>query len=310
MNRSPTQCVICGGSDNYRVDRQPEDYEYFVQPKRDLNVHRCRTCGSEFVYPRPTVDELVSFYPRNYHTYNDDHGLIAGTLVALRSKARARFFNQLIKNRPIRLFDVGAGDCRHFKDMARYGSFEFAGVEINPDMVKAAAERGYRVEPGTIEELDTTPYENRFDIVTMYQLVEHVLDPQLLFRKTFSLLKPGGYIAGQMPSMDCIERHVFGRYWAGYHYPRHIQMLTQKALAALIAQSGFSNVKVESALHIHAAQSAQNFMIGKLGYHAKMTYGKTPIYPSLLLLAAPFCLVEHMIGMGGMMNFIAMKPIL
>jgi SAM-dependent methyltransferase len=309
MNSNSTQCVICGGLDNYRVDRQPDDYEYFVKPERDLSVYRCRTCGSEFVYPRPTADELVSFYPNNYHTYNDDHGFIAGTLVALRSKARARFFNQLIKTRPIHLFDVGAGDCRHFKDMSQYGSFEFAGVEIKPEMVEAAAQRGYRVEPGTIEDLDTTPYENRSDIVTMYQLVEHVLDPQLLFRKALSILKPGGYIVGQLPSMDCLERHVFGRYWAGYHYPRHIQMLTRKALAALIAQSGFSNVEVTSALHIHAAQSAQNFIIGALGYRAKMIYGKTPIYSSLLLLAAPFCLAEHLIGKGGMMNFIARKPI-
>ncbi|MBN1655151.1 MAG: class I SAM-dependent methyltransferase [Deltaproteobacteria bacterium] len=308
MNRTTAECVICGGSDNHLVDRQPEDYEYFIKPKSPLKVYHCRTCGCEFVYPRPSVEELTSFYPLHYHTYNDDHGLIAATLVAMRSKARARFFNQLIKTRPIHLFDVGAGDCRHFNDMSKYGDFDFAGVEIKPEMVEAAARRGYRVELGTIEDLDISSYENRFDIVTMYQLVEHVLDPQLLFRKAFSLLKPGGYVTGQLPSMDCIERRVFGRYWAGYHYPRHIQMVSPKALSALIKQSGFSRVEVKSALHLHAAQSAQNFLIGKLGYRAKMTHGKTPLYSSLLLLAAPFCLLEHAVGKGGMMNFIALKP--
>jgi SAM-dependent methyltransferase len=309
MNAPSTQCVICGGSDCYAVERQPSDYEYFVKPKRDLKVFHCRTCGSEFVYPRPTVDELVSFYPLDYHTYNDDHGFIAGALVSMRSKARARFFNKLFKTRPISLFDIGAGDCRHFKDMSKYGEFEFAGVEIKPEMVEAAAKRGYHVESGTIESLDTTPYENYFDIVTMYQLVEHVLEPRLLFRKAFSILKPGGYIMGQLPSMDCIERQIFGRYWAGYHYPRHIQMLTRDALGNLIQNAGFTNVDIKSALHLHAAQSTQNFLIGKLGYHPKITYGKTPLYSSLLLLAAPFCLVEHLIDKGGMMNFMAQKPL-
>lgn len=308
MDHGLAQCAICGGSDYYTIAGQPVDYEYFIEPKREFKVLHCRACGSEFVHPRPTVDEVVSFYPLDYHTYNDDHGIIAGPLVAMRSKVRARFIHKLIKTSPIYLFDVGTGDCRHFNDMSRYGDFEFAGVEIKAEMVEAAAKRGYRVELGSIEDLDTTPYENKFDIVTMFQLVEHALDPRLLFRKAFSILKPGGYIMGQLPNGDCIERLIFGRYWSGYHYPRHLQCLTPKALAELIYQSGFGDIEVKSALHLIAAQSAQNFLVGKLGYRPKITYGKTPIYSLLLLLVAPFCFFEHAIGKGGMMNFMAVKP--
>jgi len=308
MDNEFIKCPICLGQDHYRVSKQPSDYEYFIQPQRELDVHHCRQCDSEFIHPRPTVEELISFYPLDYHTYNDDHGLIAGTLVQIRSRVRARFFNRLIKERPIRLFDVGTGDCRHFNDMTQYGNFEFAGVEIKPEMVEAALRRGYHVELGTIEELDTKPYENTYNIVTMYQLVEHVLDPHLLFEKAFCILKPGGYVMGQLPSMDCIERKIFSRYWAGYHYPRHLQMLTQLGLKKLLIETGFSDVSVKSALHIHAAQSMQNFLVGGLGYHPKITHGKTPIYSPLLLITAPFCLVEHLIGKGGMMNFMAQKP--
>jgi SAM-dependent methyltransferase len=310
MHLESAQCVICQGKEHYPLARQPTDYEYFVEPKRDLKVLHCKDCGSEFVHPRPTVQEVVSFYPLHYHTYNDDHGMIAGTLVSLRSRVRARLFTRLIASRPIWLFDVGSGDCRHFTDMSKYGDFRFAGVEIKPEMVESAAKRGYKVEPGTIEEMDTASYENAYDIVTMYQLVEHVLDPVLLFKKAISILKPGGYVIGQLPTLDCIERRIFDRYWAGYHYPRHIQMLTKRALRGLIEQAGFTDVTIKSGLHLQAAQSMQNFLIGRLGYRAKMTHGKTPIYSSLLLLAAPFCLVEHLIGRGGMMNFMAQKPLL
>ena len=83
---------------------------------------------------------------------------------------------------------------------------------------------------------------------------------------------------------------------------------TKKNLHHLIKHSGFENVSVRSALHLQAAQSIQNVLVGKFGYHPKITYGKTPIYPALLLLAAPFCLTEHLIGRGGMMNFMAQKP--
>jgi SAM-dependent methyltransferase len=308
MDTDSAKCPVCEGLDHYFVSKQPSDYEYFVEPERELQVFHCKQCDSEFVHPRPTVEELVSFYPLDYHTYNDDHGLIAGTLVAMRSGLRARLFNKLIETRPIHLFDVGAGDCRHFNDMSKHGDFQFAGVEIKPEMVAAASSRGYHVEPGTIEEMDTRPYEDSYDLVTMYQLVEHVLDPPLLFERARSILKPGGYVMGQLPTMDCIERKIFGRYWAGYHYPRHLQMLTRRGLDGLLKAAGFTCVSVKSALHIHAAQSMQNFLVGGLGYRPRIAHGKTPVYSSLLLMAAPFCLVEHLIGRGGMMNFMAQKP--
>ncbi|MBN2318448.1 MAG: hypothetical protein JXR49_05195 [Acidobacteria bacterium] len=89
MDHGSARCAICGGSDYYPIPDQPSDYEYFIEPKREFKVLHCRICGSEFVHPRPTVDELVSFYPLDYHTYNDDNGIIAGPLVAMRSKVRA-----------------------------------------------------------------------------------------------------------------------------------------------------------------------------------------------------------------------------
>jgi hypothetical protein len=85
-------------------------------------------------------------------------------------------------------------------------------------------------------------------------------------------------------------------------------MLTKRTLHRLLAQAGFSNISIKSGLHLQAAQSMQNLLVGALRYRPRMTYGKTPVYPSLLLLAAPFCLVEHLLGKGGMMNFRAQKP--
>ncbi|MBN1125945.1 MAG: hypothetical protein JXA82_13130 [Sedimentisphaerales bacterium] len=113
---------------------------------------------------------------------------------------------------------------------------------------------------------------------------------------------------GQLPNRDSIERMIFGRYWSGYHYPRHLQMLTPKALADLIRRAGFGDIEVKSAIHLIAARSAQNFLVGRLDYRPTMNYGKTPVYSLLLLLVAPFCLVEHAIGKGGMMNVMAKKP--
>ncbi len=300
-------CVICGARSTGPLSAQPVDYEYSVQPARSLTVYLCHGCGSRFVHPRPTVEEMLSFYPSNYHAYHEDHGSVAGVLVARRSKARAGGYRRLVGKDPIRLFDVGTGDCRHFQDLSRYGRFEFAGVELNPGMVEAARRRGYDVQQGTLEELDTCAYQGRFDLVTMYQLVEHVGDPRLLFDKALALLKPGGYVLGQLPCMDSLERRIFGRYWAGYHYPRHLQMFSKRGMRGLLEAAGFGEVSVSTALHLQAGLSLQNLLLGKMGYRPRMVYGKTPAYSLLLLAVTPFCAIEFLFRQGGMMNFRARR---
>jgi hypothetical protein len=109
--------------------------------------------------------------------------------------------------------------------------------------------------------------------------------------------------------MDSFERRIFGRYWAGYHYPRHLQMFTRWGLHSLLHQTGFSGVAVKGALHLQATISLQNFLVAKLGYQAKITYGKTPLYPLLMIAVAPYCIFEHLCGQGGMMDFKAQKPL-
>jgi len=307
MSEQPS-CIICQQPHCAESAFQPADYEYRVLPIRPLRIYGCSSCGSQFIFPRPSVEEVISFYPDDYHAYHDDHGFVARILVKCRSAWRARQYMALIKERPIRLFDVGTGDCRHFDDLAERGSFQFGGVEIKPEMAARARARGYDVITGTLESLDVKAHEEEYHLVTMYQLAEHVPDPIMLFRKAWTLLKPGGYVLGQLPCKDSWERRLFGRYWAGYHYPRHLQMFTKKALAQLLKGSGFSSISLQSALHLQAGLSLQNVVVGKLEHRTRMIHGKVPYYSALLLAVAPFCLLEYSCGRAGMINFRARKP--
>ena len=310
MNREleNIKCVVCNSQQIDSFKEQPEDYEYGVKTEREFRVLQCCQCGSRFVFPRPTVEELVSFYPLIYHAYNEDHGLIAKRLVSMRAKRRAKELLKMTDSRPVRLFDVGTGDCRHFVDMSKYGDFEFAGNEIKPEMVDEARRRGYNVEQSSLEDLDIVPYRGKYDIVTMYQLVEHVIDPRVLLQKAMDLLKPGGYLLGQLPCMDSLDRKIFGRYWAGYHYPRHLQMLSKRGMRHLLEQAGSADVEINNAFHLQAGISLQNWIVSNMKRKPKMTYGKTAIYSFLLMGIAPFCIFESCIGQGGMMNFTARKP--
>ena len=278
-----------------------------MSTERAFSIMRCRHCGSDHLHPRPSVAEIASFYPADYHAYHDDHSGLARILVRARSRLRARYYRRLIMGGQGRLFDVGTGDCRHFDALKPFCDLDFAGVEIKPAIAEKARARGYDVETGTLETMDIDRHVGRYDIVSMNHVIEHVLDPREMARRSFALLKPGGYAIGQNPARDCWEEKVAGRYWAGYHFPRHLQAFTYRGMNNVLEQAGFTAIKVSSAPHVQSALSLQNRLVDS-GWSPTMRYGKTPLYSWLILATLPFETAAWLAGKGGVLNFVAQKP--
>jgi SAM-dependent methyltransferase len=300
-------CPICGSASTrlYRTD--VEDTEYFVVPPRPFAVQKCEACGSEFLYPRPLESELPPFYPSDYHAYNENHGGVARLLVKLRARSRARLYRRLITQPPGRLFDVGTGDCRHFDELRRYLDLECAGIEIQPDIAARGRARGYDVLEGTLESADLTDHLGRYDVVSMNHVLEHVVSPHTMVERAFDLLRPGGRVIGQLPTVSSWENKIFGRTWGGYHYPRHLQIPSKSGLHGLLEDIGFTSVAVRTAPHIQTTISLQNTLVRR-GWHPPMHNGKTPIYGGLLVASLPFETVAWLCDEGGIVNFGGQKP--
>jgi SAM-dependent methyltransferase len=288
---------------------EPIDWEYDVEPVRNFRYLRCDACRSEWLDPRPTDAELVDFYPAGYHAYNDDHGKVAELLVAARSVLRGRHYRSLLPGdrRSGALFDVGTGDCRHFRELSKYADFSFGGVEINPAMAQRGRDEGYAIEEGTLETIDIEPHLGRYDIVSMNHVIEHVLDPPEVARRAFSLLKPGGWLIGQLPTNSGWESRWFDEAWAGYHFPRHLQVFSRDGLQGLWETAGFADVHIRSAPHCQIAISAQNWLRER-GWKPKMEYGRSPAYSVLLIACSPLEVVAAVVDRGGTVDFRARRP--
>ena len=198
-------CPICGSAQTglYRTD--VVDLEYFVIPPRDFAMQKCRDCGSQFLTPRPLESELPPFYPADYHAYNENHSGVARLLVQFRARSRARFYGQLIQSRPGRIFDVGAGDCRHFDELRRFLDLECAGVEIQPEIAAKGRARGYDVVAGTLESADLSGHIGRYDIVSMNHVLEHVVSPRIDARACLRSVA-----AGRTCHRPVADGHVLG----------------------------------------------------------------------------------------------------
>jgi SAM-dependent methyltransferase len=305
--RGVTGCPICGSERTrlYRTD--VADLEYFVTPARDFDLQKCDGCGSEFLTPRPLESELPPFYPSDYHAYNENHTGAARLLVQFRARSRAQLYGRLIDTEPGRIFDVGTGDCRHFDELRRYLNLECSGVEIQPDIAAKGRARGYDVIEGTLEAADLTDHIGRYDVVSMNHVLEHVVYPHTMLERSYALLRPGGHIIGQLPTVSSWENRLFGHNWGGYHYPRHLQIPSKVGLRGLLEDVGFSSVKIRSAPHIQTTISLQNSLVRR-GWRPPMRNGKTPIYGALLLAALPYEFVAWLFDRAGIINFQAQKP--
>jgi SAM-dependent methyltransferase len=299
-------CPICGSAQTglYRTD--VVDLEYFVIPPRDFAMQKCRDCESQFLTPRPLESELPPFYPADYHAYNENHSGVARLLVQFRARTRARFYGQLVQSRPGRIFDVGTGDCRHFDELRRFLDLECAGVEIQPEIAAKGRARGYDVLEGTLESADLSGHIGRYDIVSMNHVLEHVVSPRTMLERAYDLLRPGGHVIGQLPTVTSWESRIFGRNWGGYHFPRHLQIPSKSGLAGLLEHVGLSSVRIRSAPHIQTTISLQNSLVRR-GWRPPMRNGKTPAYGALLVAALPFETVAWLCDQGGIVNFQAQK---
>lgn len=303
----PVPCPICGSDQTWLYRTDVTDLEYFVTPPRCFVIQKCRDCGSESLTPRPLESELPPFYPNDYHAYNENHTGVARLLVQFRARSRARFYGKLIQGGQGRIFDVGTGDCRHFDELRRYLDLECAGIEIQPDVAAKGRARGYDVLEGTLEAADLTDHVGRYDIVSMNHVLEHVVFPHTMLERAYLLLRPGGYVIGQLPTVSSWENKVFGHNWGGYHYPRHLQIPSKVGLSRLLEDIGFSSIRIRSAPHIQTTISLQNTLVRR-GWRPPMQNGKTPAYGALLVAALPYESVAWLCDEGGIVNFQAQKP--
>ncbi|HZM57110.1 MAG TPA: class I SAM-dependent methyltransferase [Acidimicrobiales bacterium] len=299
-------CPICGSERTRQYRDDVVDLEYFVQPPRAFRIQRCDQCSSEFLDPRPTESELPPFYPDDYHAYNENHGAIARLLVEARARSRARLYGKLIHDPPGRIFDVGTGDCRHFDELRRFLDLECSGIEIQPEIAAKGRARGYDVLEGTLETADLSGHLGRYDVVSMNHILEHVIYPSTMLERARDLLKPGGYVIGQVPTVTSWDVHIFGRNWGGYHFPRHLQIPSRPGLANLLEDIGLHNVNIRTAPHILTTISLQNTLV-RWGWRPPMKFGKTPIYAGLMVAALPYEALAWLCDEGGIIDFRAQK---
>lgn len=238
-------CNFCGADDTEPVNRGGDLY---LDRPGDYQLVRCQQCGLIYQNPQLTADELVDHYPSsNYFLYRTDvqrEKTAVQRLDAQHAMNRRRDKIMNYVDGPGRVLDVGCATGAFLVAMRQQG-WETAGVELNDDAATFAREElGLDVHTGMLE---TAAFPDRsFDVVTMWDVFEHVIDPQATLTEAERILRPGGWLVLSLPNPESLEARLFDGSWAGWDRPRHLNLFTQPVIRNYLTRTGFGNIQVES----------------------------------------------------------------
>ena len=298
--------MVCSSGD--AIVREPalRDYEYGVPGL--FTLRECRACGQHYLSPRPKEKDLPQCYPLDYHGYQTRAiSRLYDLLTSAQMRRRFARYHRLLGSEA-NVLDVGCGDGYVLKELKkRAPEWQLYGVEFKEEIARSGQEQGFTICYGTLEECAFSGVA--FDLLIMNHLIEHLPDPLRTLKKAQEMLKPGGYIIGEVPNYDSWDRRVASQYWGGHHTPRHLFQFTPKTLAALFTRAGLSTVRISPELHTgHWAGSVQNFL-QNTPLKTTLRNGRAPYYPLLLALFVPINILQALLGKTGIMSFIAKKPL-
>jgi len=223
--------------------------EYIIEPCQ------CERCGFEFFEPSLAGNE--AFYKELEHAeYFVENRPEFGRTLRLARRLGLR-----------RVLDVGCGSGI-FLDLARQAGCATWGLELNGAAAEKARAKGHQVFSELLDGLK--PGVKGFDLITLFQVLEHVPEPVPLLRQAAARLGPGGLISVAVPSANGVLRLVP---WDPHQWPPHhltrwrLQDFEQSARAAQLTliESGGDRLLGSEITHFWKVHNQLAPVLGKPG---------------------------------------------
>ena len=215
-------CLVCGNTNLNPIALFEKDY-----------LVKCGNCGFVFCLRIPTMGELNETYSK----YGRNDYLSPITIM--------RYNELLDKMEPLRknnrLIDVGCG-IGYFLDVAKQRGWEVYGTEYTDNAIEICTKKGIKMQQGA---LDSKNYEpGYFDVVTSFEVMEHINNPNIEVEHFNKILRPGGLLYITTPNFNGFSRHIAKADWNIVNYPEHLSYYTPKTIKWLMNLHGFKTKKI------------------------------------------------------------------
>jgi len=229
-----------------------------------FRIVQCKQCGLVYSSPRRKPADILDDYESVVDTrYLEERSARVATFSRnirplerlIGHKANGRAGTQCDTNRH-RLLDVGA-HVGVFVEVAAGRGWDAAGLEPSRWAVEEGRRRGLTMHQGTLRdaELDAASY----DAITMWDVVEHLIDPMADLVEADRLLKPGGALLVHTINIDSALARVMGKRWP-WLVEMHNYFLSPATLGAMVEKAG---LEVRSS-HIQGRYLHLGYLLSRL----------------------------------------------
>lgn len=236
-NLTSAVCPACGG--------RGKDRRYQIE---EYDLHRCERCGTEFLVLSDDREPASHTYWDGYkfRVYGDEQ-VRAQYEERYRSvMASARRYTSTIR----RVVDVGCG-IGNFLDWVRTEGLEGTGVDVEQDAIDSCRERG--LDAVHLDELPDRVPAGSVDMVTLWDVIEHVHDPRGMVEDLVPYLRPGGIMAFETPDVSfpvrpaviAIRKVAEPIRWSDMlYYKNHLVYFSADGIRTLLESAGLEVMEV------------------------------------------------------------------
>jgi SAM-dependent methyltransferase len=246
---APTRCAICGSPGNaseiYSARLAPDAFSTEVFSARRLpdGLHyrlvRCLSCGLVRSDPAADPERIARIYERSTFDYGGEVENLATTYGGyLRDLER-------FGARRGSLLEIGCGNGFFLEEALRQGYADAHGVEPSSEAVaRASAAIRQRIVVGVIRP-GLFPAES-FDVICLFQVLDHFPDPAAVLDECLTMLKPGGLVLCLNHNVDAVSARLLGEE-SPIVDVEHTYLFGPRTLRLLFERLGFRVERVAAA---------------------------------------------------------------
>lgn len=234
MNISPRTVVCPTNGLPAQLYCRKEAAEYYLEP----------ASGTIFQVRTPSVAAMNQYADDEYSSGVYSEYAKARALKVATALPRLAAIKQRAKGK--RLLDVGCA-TGFFMEAAADEGYDVHGVEFSKVAISfARSDIKSRIVHGDVNALRAQETEP-FDVVTAFDIIEHVQNPADFLKDIHEILRPGGVLAISSPDTGHFLRYLMGAKWPMLQPMQHTVLFSRRGIAALLEQCGFCDVHVETA---------------------------------------------------------------
>ncbi len=224
------QCPICGSTEFTN--------RYIIKDhsisKEDFALVSCDNCSFLFTNPRPVENQLSKYYSsEDYISHQNKATNPINWIYRI-----ARHFTLNWKRNIISRYqkhgaalDIGCG-TGHF--LSKIAGAKWSVVGIEPDNTAKSIAASQLPKGLFLDSLYELPIEQKFDLITLWHVLEHVPHLNEYLNKIKKHLKPTGTLIIAVPNHNSYDARHYREHWAGYDVPRHLYHFSQDTMTLLL----------------------------------------------------------------------------